>query len=166
MIINLPTAARVIPTRQLKGFGGCWLVLFAVGVYLAPLPSIVNIFKIGEGIDESVSTRFPLVFDGAFALVVSLLIIQLTMAVFMAEKSRGFPSLFIWTGIYIFAMTPLDLIWTGAVVSLPTGQSFGEVITKVTSADVIGGWIGATVIVGVWMLYVTRSRRVANTFVQ
>jgi hypothetical protein len=45
-------------------------------------------------------------------------------------------------------MTPLDLIWTGAVVSLPTGQSFGEVITKVTSAQVIGGWIGATVIVG------------------
>jgi hypothetical protein len=88
------------------------------------------------------------------------------LAIFMAKKSRGFPYLFIWTGIYIFAMTPLDLIWTGAVVSLPTGRSFGEVIAKVTSAEVIGGWIGATVIVGVWMLYVTRSRRVANTFVQ
>jgi hypothetical protein len=165
MIIYLPSAARVIPPGQLKGFGG-WLALFAAGVYLAPLLSIVNILKIGEGIDESVSTRFPLVFDGAIALVASLLIIQLTMAILMGEKSRGFPYVFIWTGIYILAMTPLDLIWTGAVVSSPTGQSFGEVITKVTSAEVIGGWIGATVIVGVWMLYVTRSRRVANTFVQ
>jgi hypothetical protein len=39
------------------------------------------------------------------------------------------------------------------------------VIEKVTTAQIVSGWIGATVIVGVWMLYATRSRRVANTFV-
>jgi hypothetical protein len=63
-------------------------------------------------------------------------------------------------------MIPLDVISTGVVVSSQTGQSFGDVIQKVTTARIIGGWIGATVIAGVWMLYVTRSRHVANTFVQ
>jgi hypothetical protein len=62
-------------------------------------------------------------------------------------------------------MIPLDLISTGVVVSSQTGQSFGDVIEKVTTAQIIGGWIGATLIVGVWVLYVTRSRPVANTFV-
>ena len=52
------------------------------------------------------------------------------------------------------------------VVSSQTGQSFGDVIEKVTTAQIVGGWMGATVIVGVWMLYATRSHRLANTFVQ
>jgi hypothetical protein len=165
MNIELEAAARVIRPVQFKGFGG-WFPLFAAAVYLAPLPSIVTIFKIGDAVDQSVSIRFPLAFDGEIALVIFLLITQLSLAFFLAGKSRRFPSLFIWGGIYIFAMIPLDVISTGVVVSSQTGQSFGDVIQKVTTARIIGGWIGATVIAGVWMLYVTRSRHVANTFVQ
>jgi hypothetical protein len=164
MIITLETAARVIPASQLKAFPG-WFALFAAGVYLAPLPSIVTISNIGEVVDESVSTSVSLTFFGEIALVIFLLIMQLALAMFMARKSRRIPSLLISAGTYISAMTPLYLIWTGMVVSLQTGQSFGEVIEKVTTAQIVSGWIGATVIVGVWMLYATRSRRVANTFV-
>jgi hypothetical protein len=165
MIIELETAARVIPLGRLKGFGG-WFALFVAGVYLAPLPSIATIYKIGDAVDESVSTIITFVFGGEIALVIFLLITQLALAIFMGRKSRRFPSLFIWAGIYVFAMSPLDLIWTGVVVSSQTGQSFGNVIEKVTTAQIVGGWMGATVIVGVWMLYAIRSRRLANTFVQ
>jgi hypothetical protein len=165
MVIELQTAARVIPPGELKGFGG-WFALFATGVYLAPLPSIVTIYKIGEVVDEGVGTRFPAMFFVEIALVVFLLITQLVLAIPMARKSRRFPSLLTWAVIYIFAMTPLDLISTGVVVSSQTAQSFGDVIEKVTTARIASGGIGVTVIVGVWMLYMTRSRRVANTFVQ
>ena len=104
MIIQLKTAARVVPSDRLKGFGGRF-ALFVVGVYLAPLPSIATIYKIGGVVDESVSTRVLLAFGGEIAFAIFLLITQLALAIFMGRKSRRFPSLFIWTGIYVFAMS-------------------------------------------------------------
>jgi hypothetical protein len=145
------------------GFGG-WLLLLAVGVYLSPLRTVVNLSKVEEGVDESVLQRFSLMFHGEICLNLILLLLQITTAVFMARKSRRFIDLFIWTGIYIVLVTPLDLLWVSAVISSQTDRSFGNAMELVSTPETLGSWIGVSIPVAVWMLYVTRSRRVANTF--
>jgi hypothetical protein len=146
-----------------SGFSG-WLLLLAFGVYLSPLRSIVNLLNVDQGVDETTRSQLYLAFDGEMALQVVLLIMQVTTAIFMFRRSRRFMSMFVLTGIYIFILTPLDLFWVSEVASSQTGQSFGSLLEKVATPEAIGNWIGVSILVAVWMLYVTRSRRVANTF--
>lgn len=147
------------------GFGG-WLLLLAIGVYISPLRTIVNLSKIEEGVDESMIQRFPLMFVGEIGLNLALLLLQITTAVFMARKSNRFVSFFIWTGIYIVLLTPLDILWVSAIISSQTDRSFGSAMQLTTTPEAIGSWTGVSITVAVWMLYVTRSRRVANTFIR
>ena len=149
----------------LTGFQG-WLLLLAIGVYLSPLRTLVNMSKVQEGVSPDVLEKFRLLFNGEIALNLVLFILQTVTAVFMARKSRKFAMMFICTGIFIVLMTPLDIVWSGSIISNQTNRSFQDSVQVVSTPEAIGGWIGACLAVAVWMLYVTRSRRVANTFVR
>jgi uncharacterized membrane protein YedE/YeeE len=62
---------RAYPT-ELKGFGG-WLILFAIGVYLAPLRSLVEFAKTQQELPQIVREKFPLMVGGEIALNIAFI---------------------------------------------------------------------------------------------
>jgi hypothetical protein len=155
----------VTPASGLSGFGG-WLLLLAIGVYLSPLRTIVNLSQIEQGVDHSVIQKFRLMFNGEIGLTLVVILVQICTAVFMARKSRRFVSVLIWNGIFLFLLPLADMIWVASILNLQAGQPFQTTMQRVATPDLIGQWISTGVTVGIWMLYVTRSCRVANTFVR
>jgi len=59
-------------------------------------------------------------------------------------------------------MPLVDVVWVALNLSLYTGRPFTE-FAKL-DPQTVGQWIGATIIAAVWITYIKKSRRVANTF--
>jgi hypothetical protein len=162
------SSARAHPT---KGFGG-WLILVAIGVTLAPLCSLGSLAQTAEPFldvvrrpDLEAQAAAHLALAGIIALGLTLVIVQSTTATFMFQKSRRFPQMFIWAIICTLLVPPLILFWVTGVYSSYSGQTFWNVLGQSLPGE-IGQWIGGTIGVVPWMLYVIKSRRVANTFVK
>jgi hypothetical protein len=93
-----------------RGFGG-WLLLLAIGVWMAPLRTLVNLLNVEEGVDDATISKFSYAFEGEKSLYVCLMAMQIALIIFMARKSQRFVNMFIWTGLCTVAITPLDLFW-------------------------------------------------------
>ncbi len=148
-----------------SGFGG-WLTLLALGVFVSPVITIVLMTHLEDGTDNSLIQRFRLMFNGEIGIFAVVLLLQITTAVFMARRARLFILLYIVTGIAVILLKPIDIIWACAILYAQLGRSFQSTLQTVVGPEDVGRWISTTIIVGIWMLYVIRSRRVANTFVR
>jgi hypothetical protein len=59
---------------------------------------------------------------------------------------------------------PLDVIWSSTTLNAYTGTSMDKLIPSMLTADVVGPWIVVIVSAAIWIPYILRSKRVANTF--
>ena len=88
----------------------------------------------------------------------------------MARRSRQFISFYIASAIATILFTPLEILFVAEGVSLIAKSSIGVILPKMLdelhAADNTPQWISTSVGLVIWIVYVIRSRRVANTFVR
>lgn len=72
------------------------------------------------------------------------------------------PRFFIWQLIGVICLPLVDLLWIASMASLATGQPISDYLTiePKEGVQMIAGVIGALI----WISYILKSRRVANTF--
>jgi len=144
---------------QLKGFGG-WLIIIAVGVWLAPLR---NLGEIGQLLAASDKMPVAHLLDVSFILSAILVIMQIVQIVMMTKRSWRFPSMFVFSSFFAVAIVPLSGLWmVGYLYTLYNVPV--DVSANIFAREVIAEWIGGTIPLMIWMLYIVRSRRVKNTF--
>ena len=149
---------------ELVGIGG-WLVLVAIGQVLGPIRSLLSIgnYYLNE-LDTSLFESFPLTVYGEIVLNVAFFAFSIFTAIMFFRHSRLFPRLFILQWILIGALPLIDAAWVAITASIYTGESLTEFFNM--DAKDIGQVVGAIIFGPIWIAYVLRSRRVANTFVK
>jgi hypothetical protein len=141
-------------------------VLLAIGVVVSPLATIYLMSHLEDGADDATLQRFRLAFNGEIGLYLALVVLQICTAFFMARRSKRFKTFYIATAIATILLMPIDTIWGASILSLQTGQPFQTMLQAVAPPETIGRWVTTSIAIGIWILYVIRSRRVANTFVR
>ena len=93
---------------------------------------------------------------------VALIGLAVWTAVLLFMHSRRFPAFFIVQAICAVLMPLIDLFWVASIFSVGLDRPFGDffLVSPLQIARFAVGAIGAAV----WISYVLRSRRVANTF--
>ena len=150
-------AERYQPSEPpLVGIRG-WLLLLALGQIVTPLRQLAE-----AGLyftDSGVALLFeqtPKVIYGEFLLISAQILITLYTSYLFFTRRRKFKVWFTIEVAAIAVVTAADILW----VSATTGILI-EILIRQTIAKSVGA-LGAGLI---WLAYVWRSRRVANTFV-
>jgi hypothetical protein len=139
--------------KHLEGIGG-WLILVAIGQVMGPMKLLVNIFTM----DNRLLLQFPDVFYGEVLLNGLLLVITIYVSILFFRKSARFPFWFVLQFVAALLAFPLDLILVAS--ELPAGASVSNLID---AKDVVQ-WITLAIAAAIWIPYINRSKRVANTF--
>jgi len=137
----------------------------AIAMWIAPFRTLTTLLKVTEGVDANVASRFHLAFDGEMALIAVLIIMQIITLVFMMQRSWRFVPMFIGMGVYAILLPLLDIAWSSTVLAALSGISI-RILLDGMAPQTTATFIANTIVMSIWMLYVTRSRRVANTFVR
>jgi hypothetical protein len=125
---------------------------------------LVSIGEYFEKLDKNLLERFPAVIWGETAINIGLLMFGVYTAILFFRHSRKFPTFFIWECVLVVLLPFVDGIWAAFSIAAYTNRNFTEFMT-VDPKD-IGQSVAAAVIGGIWVAYVVRSKRVANTFVK
>lgn len=158
--------SAVTPGDGPSGFGG-WLILLAIGVVFAPLYMVIRLVKDDFDIHTTVFWKdFSLAHDGDVTIHVVILLLQFFVLIFMIKRSKLFKPIYIWTSVYFILFLPIQYVWLARAVTWHEGTSFPYFLERMITPNTISDWIGMTIPSVIWMLYVVRSRRVANTFVR
>jgi hypothetical protein len=157
--------SSVVPVTGASGFGG-WLALVTIGVFVSPPVTIVKMLKINSGFENFDFQAFWFMLDGDIGIHLTVIFMQICTAVFMVLRSKRFVSVYIVTSICMILLLPTEIIWLSSMLYWKEGMRLQESLPAYASPEIIGRWIFSSVGIGVWMLYVIRSRRVANTFVR
>ncbi|MGY4509322.1 DUF2569 domain-containing protein [Bradyrhizobium sp. USDA 3650] len=146
---------------ELTGIGG-WLGLVAFGQVVGLLRLLVSLGQYYTSIDEQIWKQFPTAMWGeAFLNAVFVSLVICTIVLFF-QYSRHFPRAFVLQMITVICMPLLDALWVAFIIGATTGQSLGSSF-HLDEKD--GGQLIVAVISAlIWIPYVMRSRRVANTF--
>ncbi|WP_085025243.1 DUF2569 family protein [Ensifer aridi] len=148
---------KVDPVKGPIGFGG-WLMLLAIGQTLAPLRTLVETANGMEAYGEYESVPGgQLVATGEPALNFAFLALQVVVLWSMLKKNKSFPQLFLYQWIAIPVVVVLDIL----LVSAALGIGVNQLLTQDVVSPAIASFIGT----GLWTLYVFKSVRVRNTFV-
>jgi hypothetical protein len=146
---------------DLKGIGG-WLWLLAFGQVAGILRVIVTLVQYYITLDPQVTVKFPAAIWGEAAINALVIWLFVHTAVLFFRRSRNFPRFFIWQMIVLICAPIADLLWVALMIARASGQPFADFLT-LDAKD--GGQIIVTLIAAsIWITYILRSRRVANTF--
>src|SRR5262249_14111274 len=109
-------------------------------------------------------TEYPVTFYGELLMNVAFVAFMIVTAILFFRHSRLFPRLFILELILTATLPLIDMVWAAVTVSVVSGTDVVDLLS-LDPQDI--GQIVATVIIGpIWIAYILRSRRVANTFVK
>jgi len=148
---------------ELTGIGG-WLGLLAFGQVLGILRLVVSLGQYYTTIDAELWKQFSTAFWGEAALNAAMVGLVLCTTVLLIRHSRHFPSCFIWQTIFAVVMPLVDLVWLASIFSLATDKPISEFLTLDAKEGM--KMFAAVISAAIWIPYVLRSRRVANTFTQ
>lgn len=156
----MPAAA----TPHLAGIGG-WLIFIAIGQVLGPVRTGIALVKYYTSeVNGDFFTEYTLTFYGELLMNVAFLAFMIITAVFFFRHSRLFPRLFILELVLTATLPLIDMLWAAVTVSAVSGTNIADLLS-LDPQDI--GQVVATVIIGpIWIAYILRSRRVANTFVK
>jgi hypothetical protein len=156
---NLTSGAQHVQKldEPLKGIGG-WLVLVAIGQIIGVIKVIVSTveYYTGPGVHEafeklSIAMNAELTLNATYIALVIF-----TTYAFFSEK-RYFRILYILE----ILLSPILIIVDAMLLSLFTTLSF----SKALDTDLLARTVGACLPGTIWIIYMFRSRRVKNTFV-
>jgi hypothetical protein len=157
--------SSVMPVTGASGLGG-WLALVTIGVLVSPFVTIVRMFGINSGFEDFDFQEYWFMLDGDIGIHLAVIFMQICTAVFMLLRSKRFVSVYMVTSICMILLLPTEIIWLSSMLYWQEGMPLQESLPAYASPEIIGRWLFTSVGNGVWMLYVIRSRRVANTFVR
>ena len=148
---------------ELTGIGG-WLGLVAFGQVMGILRLLVSLGQYYTTMDDQLWKQFPTALWGEAALNAALIGLAVYTTVLLIRHSRYFPHFFIWQMIFVIVMPLVDLVWIASILALATNKPMSDLLTfdAKDGGQIFAGVIGAAI----WIPYVLRSRRVANTFTQ
>ncbi len=140
-----------ISKKEPKGLGG-WLVLFQIGIILSAILLARAIFNLLDSLDITFNI-FSLLLN------IILLIFDIYVIILMYKKSRKFPkttiiTLWVSVAIYSFSLIP-------AYLSKEVDISLRQYVVISMIANTF--FQAAKAII--WTIYLKKSRRVKNTFV-
>jgi hypothetical protein len=157
------TDLTITNVPELKGRHG-WLAFLGVALILSAIRSVAQVFQqySANWADlQTVSAKFPMMMQGVFVFdtILPLGLLALTIGCYFAS-SRFFQLAYTATVIALAVDLPLCALWT----SWTSPLSFSAALNFYTADDwgrTIGGIIGALP----WLIYIYKSKRVRNTFV-
>jgi hypothetical protein len=162
---SVKESSTATPVSGPSGFQG-WLALLALGVFLSPIFTIIKLIGVASGNDVAFWKEFWFAIDGDIAIHSAVILMQICTAIFMVLRSKRFMSVYIVTSICLILLVPAEVTWFSASVTWHEGTSFLHFMQRMITPDVIQRSISTAIPVVIWVLYVIRSRRVANTFVR
>ena len=144
-----------------SGISG-WLGLLAFGQVMGILRLIVAVGQYFQTTRGDIWERFPIALWGEVVMNAAFICLWIYTAWLLFNHSRRFPGFFIAQMVCAIFFPLVDLLWVAAIfsVSLDRPMSAFLTIEPVEGARMILGAIAAAI----WISYVLRSRRVANTF--
>jgi hypothetical protein len=146
---------------ELTGIGG-WLGLLAFGQVIGILRLIASLGQYYTTLDAQVFANFPAAIWGEAAMNAAVAGLCVYSTVLLFRRSRDFPRIFVWQMIFVICMPLADLLWVAFTISRATSRPISDFLTiePAEGSQMVAGVIGALI----WIPYVRRSRRVANTF--
>lgn len=155
------------PISGPSGFGG-WLIVLAIGVFLFPVVTLLLLLAITDFVALDAGTyQLGLIIPSW--LYVLLFLVQCCTALFMARRARRFMPFYKGTATAMILFKPVSRLLFVALVSLANGLPFGHALTVLItdqSANDLIPWLVIAIGLTISIVYVSRSRRVANTFVR
>jgi Protein of unknown function (DUF2569)/Peptidase family M48 len=155
---NLAAALDHVSSPPLTGIRG-WLALLGLWMIIAPIRFVYTMIKYySDGANLTVFHSLPAAMIGELVLNLLYLAFLFYAAVILFKKKRTFKKVFTIT-VFMNPVTVefLYYLWASAISDVPLATSF--------PAEQLAAAIGSIIPGLLWVAYVWRSRRVANTFV-
>jgi Protein of unknown function (DUF2569)/GYF domain 2 len=140
------------------GIGG-WLALLGFGLAVAPFKSLINIAKEWGELDTSLVQHFPVAMRGVLVIEIAYLLLWVCAAILFFKHSRKFPRFLIWLLIAAIFESLVAVVWLK--LNLPSTANISSFFVPEVVAQMIVQVIAALL----WIPYILKSKRVANTFV-
>jgi hypothetical protein len=147
------------------GIGG-WLLLVAIGQVLGPFKLVGSSLKEYSQIEASLWRSYPITFYGSAAIDLFVLIVVCCTTYLLFKKSRRFPRFFVYQYVASLLAFPCQVIFVSSTLSAYTGKPAEQITSNMTTPDLVGPWIALALVASVWIWYIKKSKRVANTFVE
>src|ERR1700694_1544786 len=163
--ISEAEAGQVKDANLPAGLGG-WLIVIGIGQVLGSLRLIGTIGGYVEKLNTEALKRFPVVFWGEAAMYFGLLIFVLSTTSLFFGRSRKFPAFFIWQFVLVILLPFIDAAWAAFSLAAYTGRGPNEFFSLTNIAMALGQGFGIAIGGGIWVAYILRSERVANTFIK
>lgn len=146
---------------EMTGISG-WLALLAFGQVMGILCLVFNVGQYVQSISDQVWTYFPTVIWSEMLINAAMIGLAIWTAVLLFRHSHRFPAFFIVQMICAVLMPLVDLLCVAAFFSAALSRPFSEFF--IIEPRQVGQTIVTTISAAIWIIYVLRSRRVANTF--
>jgi hypothetical protein len=146
------------PQSGPTGLGG-WLALLGIGLFFGPFKLFLSLVKGWASVDANAVQQFPVAMRGALAVEIAFLLYYLCTTTLFFLYSRRFPRFFIWLLIAAIFEPLVIIVWLK--LNLPSNFDITSVFGSEEFAQLVVGVIGALL----WIPYILKSKRVANTFV-
>lgn len=148
---------------ELTGLGG-WLALIGFGQFAGILRFLVSIGEYYSKMDGQLFAKFPITMWGEAVMNGALIWLFVYTTVLFFRRSSNFPRFFIFQFVATICMPIVALLWAAFTIALATGRPFVDLLSidPKDGGQLIAALIGALV----WIPYIRKSRRVANTFTQ
>lgn len=146
-----------------SGIGG-WLILIAIGQILGGLRLLASLAQYYRSIDSQLWRDYPFALSVEAVLNLLLLAIMVVTTVFFFTKSHQFPTFFIMQYVASILLYPLDLGVVALAINAQTGQPISFILEQMINPKEVGQWLALPISAAIWIPYILRSKRVANTF--
>ncbi|WGD52913.1 DUF2569 domain-containing protein [Bradyrhizobium sp. CB1650] len=148
---------------ELTGLGG-WLALVGFGQVTGNLRFLVSIGEYYSKMDGQLFTKFPTTMWGEAAMNGALVWLFAYTSLLYFRRSRNFPRYFIFQFVAAICAPIGALLWAAFTIALATGRPFADFLSfdSKDGGQLVAAMIGAAI----WIPYIRKSRRVANTFTQ
>jgi Protein of unknown function (DUF2569)/GYF domain 2 len=148
---------------ELIGIRG-WLILLALWQLLATSMMFVSIARYYAAMDSSVMRQFPITLAGEVLLNVAMAMLYAATSILFLSKSTQFPQFFVYQVVAAVLLVPVATVWTGLAMGLESGRSAVTIMLDSIDPHQVRQATFAAIFGTIWILYLKKSRRVANTF--
>jgi NAD/NADP transhydrogenase beta subunit len=167
MVEQSKASATAQPTGEPApaGIGG-WLLLMAFAQAAGPVKFVASLIAYYGSMESRIVQNIPVTVAGEALLNMLAGALWFYAAILFFRQSKRFPRFFTYEVIAIVVLIPVNALWVALGIYLETGRSVGPSLLSAIEPLELAKAVGAAVLGGIWIIYLKRSRRAANTFVR